>query len=316
MGVQGALLAPAKGGAIPESVREDRVSAANGICGLAGVAAVVVGTVAGNELYVLSKPHGYAHWFVYAAVLIGAALLGWAATRLVAHHPAADPDRPFPRNPFEDTLRDLRSLWKDRRLFGVACASCYFWFLASLVQVNVYLFGTSELHVRAALVGPLLGILALGASVGAVAAGVLSRGRVRLELTPASAVGMAVSGILLGLVPARLGPQSAYVASSILLFTMGFAAGFYDVPLQSYLQTNSRVEERGRILATSTSMAFLSMLISSGVFWLLRHAFHLSAGGIFAALGIVTVPIAMMLFGSFSTGVRHWLRRRGVARWA
>jgi acyl-[acyl-carrier-protein]-phospholipid O-acyltransferase/long-chain-fatty-acid--[acyl-carrier-protein] ligase len=312
MGVQGALLSPAKSGAIPESVTEDRVSAANGVCGLAAVAAAVVGTVTGNELYVLSKPHGHAHWLVYAAVLIGAALLGWAATRLVGHQPAADPKRAFPRNPFKDTLADLQRLWKDRRLFGVACASCYFWFLAAIVQVNIYLFGTSELHVRHALVGPLLGLLALGASVGAVVAGVVSHGRVRLELTPASALGMAVSGILLDVIPARLGPHPAYIASSILLFTIGFAAGFYDIPLQAYLQTKSPIKERGRILAAATSMAFLSMLISSGIFWLLRHAFHLSAGGIFMTVGIVTLPISMVLFASFSPTGRRWLRSRGV----
>jgi acyl-[acyl-carrier-protein]-phospholipid O-acyltransferase / long-chain-fatty-acid--[acyl-carrier-protein] ligase len=312
MGVQGALLSPARSGAVPESVSENRVSAANGVCGLAAVAAAVVGTVTGNQLYVFSKPQGHAHWLVYAAIMIGAALVGWAATRLVEHQDAADPERAFPRNPFEDTLEDLQRLWKDRRLFGVACASCYFWFLAALVQVNIYLFGTSELHVRHALVGPLLGLLALGASVGAVVAGVVSYGRVRLELTPASALGMAVSGILIDVIPARLGPHAAYIAASILLFAIGFAAGFYDVPLQSYLQTKSPIKQRGRILAASTSMAFLSMLISSGIFWLLRHVFHLSAGGIFMAVGIVTVPISVVLFASFSPGCRRWLARRAV----
>lgn len=312
MGVQGALLSPAKSGAIPEAVTEDRVSAANGVCGLASVAAAVVGTVTGNELYVLSKPHGHAHWPVYAAAMIGAALLGSAATRLVGHQPAADPSRPFPRNLFKDTLEDLQRLWSDRRLFGVACASCYFWFLAALVQVNIYLFGTSELHVRHALVGPLLGLLALGASLGAVVAGALSRGRVRLELTPASALGMAVIGILLDVIPPRLGPRPAYIAASILLFTIGFAAGFYDVPLQSYLQTKSPIQQRGRILAAATSMAFLSMLLSAGIFWLLRHAFGLSAGGIFLAVGIVTLPIAMVLFASFSPRGRRWLGRLGA----
>jgi hypothetical protein len=43
-------------------------------------------------------------------------------------------------------------------------------------------------------------------------------------------------------------------------------------------------------------MAFLSMLIASGTFWLLRHAFHLSAGGIFMAVGILTLPISAVLF--------------------
>lgn len=307
MGVQGALMAPAKGGAIPESVHERAVPAANGVCGLAAVAAAVVGTVIGNELYVLSRPDGHAHWGVFAAVLIGASLLGWGATRLIDHHRAADPRRPLPRNPFKDTLRDLQTLWKDRRLFGVACASSYFWFLASLTQVNVYLFAT-ELHVSAALVGPMLGILALGASVGAVAAGAMSRGKVRLELTPASALGMAVSGVLLDLIPPRLGARSAYVAASIILFGMGFAAGLYDVPLQSYLQTRSRIEVRGRILATATSMTFLAMLISSGAFWLMRHAFHLTGGGIFMTVGVVTLPISGVLLKYFSPIIRKRAR--------
>jgi acyl-[acyl-carrier-protein]-phospholipid O-acyltransferase/long-chain-fatty-acid--[acyl-carrier-protein] ligase len=309
MGAQGALLSPAKDGAIPEAVREDRVSAANAGCGVAAVAAVVVGTLTGSELYVLSMPRGRAHGWVYAVVLIGAALAGWAATRLVAEHPAADPGRPFPRNPFRDTLNDLQSLWQERRLFGVACASAYFWFLASLAQIDVYLFATAELRVEAALVGPLLGLLALGASVGAVAAGVLSRGRVRLELTPVSALGMAVSGVLIDLVPSRLGARSAYVASGVLLFCMGLAAGLYDVPLRSYLQTRSRIEVRGRVLATATAMSFFSMLLASGCFWLMRHAFQLSGGAIFMAVGIMTLPVAAVLFAYFSPSVRRWRGR-------
>jgi len=138
-------------------------------------------------------------------------------------------------------------------------------------------------------------------------AGAVSRGKVRLELTPASALGMAVSGILLDVIPGRLGGHAAYIAASILLFAIGFAAGFYDVPLQSYLQTKSPIKQRGRILAASTSMAFLSMLISSAIFWLFRHAFHLSAGRIFLAVGIVTLPISLVLFASFSRSGRRWV---------
>lgn len=299
MGVQGALLAPAKGGAIPEAVREERVSAANGVCGLAAIAAAVVGTVAGNELYVVSAPRGLAHAWVYATTMLGASLLGWAATRLLEPEPAADPARRFPRNPFADTLGSLRELWHERHLFGVACASSYFWFVASLAQVNVYLFATTELHTSASLVGPLLGCLALGACVGAVVAGAVSRGGVRLGLSPLSALGMAASGFLIDVVPERLGARAAYVASSVLLFGMGLAAGLYDVPLQSYLQTESRVEARGRVLASSTSMMFSSMLVSAGVFWLLRHTFHLTGGGIFLAVGVVTLPVAGVLFVFF-----------------
>lgn len=46
----------------------------------------------------------------------------------------------------------------------------------------------------------------------------------RLKLTPASALGMAVSGVLLDLIPTRLGARPAYVAANIILFCMGLAA--------------------------------------------------------------------------------------------
>lgn len=304
MGVQGALLSPAREGAIPESVRKDAVPAANGVVGLAAVAAAVVGTVAGNELSVLSAPRGRAHWYVYAVTLIGVALVGWGASLLVTHTKAADPRRAFPRNPIKDTRRDLETLWNEKGLFGVTCASSYFWFLASLTQVNVYVFA-DDLHVRAALVGPLLGLLALGACAGAALAGAVSRGKIRLELTSFSAFGMAVSGILLALVPGHFGPRSAYIASSALLFCMGLSAGFYDVPLQSYLQTKSRPEVRGRILASATSMMFLSMLLASGVFWVMRRLVHLSGGGVFLAVGVGTLPISGILLWYFSPKAHH-----------
>jgi hypothetical protein len=96
---------------------------------------------------------------------------------------------------------------------------------------------------------------------------------------------------------------------NILPFCMGFAAGLYDVPLQSYLETRSRIEIRGRVLATSTSMMFPSMLISSAAFWLLRHAFHMTGGGIFMAVGVITLPISVLLLGYFSSNVRLWFTR-------
>jgi acyl-[acyl-carrier-protein]-phospholipid O-acyltransferase/long-chain-fatty-acid--[acyl-carrier-protein] ligase len=81
---------------------------------------------------------------------------------------------------------------------------------------------------------------------------------------------------------------------------MGLFAGFYDVPLQSYLQTKSRPEVRGRILATATSMMFLSMLVASGVFWVMRRALHLSGGEVFLAVGVGTLPISGVLLWYFS----------------
>ena len=58
MGWQSALFGPSKFGSIPEIVRTDRISAANGLVGLTTVLAIVVGTVAGNLLYCATPAAG------------------------------------------------------------------------------------------------------------------------------------------------------------------------------------------------------------------------------------------------------------------
>jgi hypothetical protein len=45
---------------------------------------------------------------------------------------------------------------------------------------------------------------------------------------------------------------------------------------------------------------FLSMLIASGIYWVMREAFHLSGGGVFLAVGVGTLPISGVLRWYFS----------------
>src|SRR5262249_45866442 len=71
MGAAGALMAPAILGAIPETVREDRISAANGGVGLANVSACVAGSLLGNSLYVLTAPPGIHLWWLSGGTPIG-----------------------------------------------------------------------------------------------------------------------------------------------------------------------------------------------------------------------------------------------------
>ncbi len=196
MGVQGALLAPAKSGCVPEIVRPQSISAANGVLGMATIFSAVVGSVLGEELYVLTRPAGLHRWWLSAVVLVGFAAVGWLGGLLVVHKPAADPHRRPPWNMAKETLCDLRLLAADRTLMLVAVGSAFFWFLAAMSQINIYLFSTTELHVREQYVGPLLGMLALGTGIGAVLAGIWSAGKIDLGLVPLSSVGIAIQRVV------------------------------------------------------------------------------------------------------------------------
>jgi acyl-[acyl-carrier-protein]-phospholipid O-acyltransferase/long-chain-fatty-acid--[acyl-carrier-protein] ligase len=301
LGGQAAIFITSKLGAIPELVRRDKIASANGIINMASMAAIIIGSLAGGILYDRTGPVGTNDWGISASALLGVAVLGWIASLWIGHLPSANPQRPFPRNPAEQTVRDMRSLYAQRPLFLAALGSSYFWALGMLSQVNIYLFANEVLFVpQQRDVGILLGVLTIGIGGGAVLAGTLSRGKIELGLVPFGAAGLAITSILLAFVPGgtEADPSVAgYYWSCFWLLAMGLTAGLYDLPLQAFLQDRSPSQSRGSIMAAYNFMAFGAMLAASGVFWLLScpRVLGLSARTIFLIGGLVTLPATFLI---------------------
>ena len=97
MGAEAALFSPARMGCLPEIVRADRLSAANGLMGLTTIVAIIGGTVAGGMLFSLTGPGGGRHWGISAAALLGVALAGLAGQPV--HRPAAGGQSPPAASP-------------------------------------------------------------------------------------------------------------------------------------------------------------------------------------------------------------------------
>ncbi len=312
MGTQSALFGPSKLGSIPELVRPDRISAANGLIGLTTVIAIVLGTIAGNMLY------GYSIWFA-AAALWSVAAVGVATSLMIGRLRPASPTRPFPINFAGQTVRDLKSLGSNVPLLRAALGTAFFWSLAALAQVNVDLFAISELHVQQQYVGPLLAALALGAGVGSVLAGVWSAGKVELGIVPLGAAAIALSAMLLSAVVGPVGDvgSTAYYWACFWLFALGVGGGLFDVPVQSFLQHRSPDKSRGVILAASNFLTFTGMLLVSGLFWILSDKLGYSARTIFLLAGIATLPVfvyIVWLLPGATIRFLVWLASRTIYR--
>ncbi|MBN2021616.1 MAG: MFS transporter [Pirellulales bacterium] len=297
MGGQSALFGPSKLGSIPELVRARSISAANGLVGLTTVLAIVLGTVAGNCLYTLTCPLGSHLWGVSAAALLGVAIVGWFASLQIRPLRPANPAKTLPVNFFGQTLRDLRALGHSRALLRAALGTAFFWSLGAMAQMNIDVFGITELGVQQQYIGPLLATLALGVGVGSVLAGVWSAGKVELGIVPLGAGLIALSSILLFGVPtpAETSIQDAYGWTCACLFALGLGAGLFDVPLQAFLQERSPEASRGAILAASNFITFSGMLLAAGAFWVFRNPLGLSARGIFLVAGLSTVPVFLYI---------------------
>ena len=304
MGCQSAIFSPAKYGCIPEIVRSDRISAANGIIGLSTVLAIIAGAIAGNFLFDLTTidsetlAPGQYRWWISAMVLVGTAVLGTACSLLIRRLRPANPTKRFNINMATQTFRDVATLWSNRPLLMAAFGVTFFWSVGALLQINIDQLGVEVLRLEQKQVGPLLAALSLGIGAGSVLAGYLSKGRIELGMVPFGAAGVAGCSLLMCLIPqatvdsGMAEPLTApYFAACFSLFLLGCSGGIYNVPLQSYLQDRSPRKTRGSILAAVNFLTCSGMFLVSGLYWLMTGPMGFSADRVFLAAGVFTIPV-------------------------
>ena len=96
MGKKAALFSPAKLGIIPELLRVDRISAANGVFGLATVSATVIGMGVGTWLRDATGYRGTEALWLSATVLLLVALVGFGVSLTIRPVLTADPGEAAP----------------------------------------------------------------------------------------------------------------------------------------------------------------------------------------------------------------------------
>jgi len=311
MGTQSALLSTAKFGIIPELVPREKLSAANGLAGLVTLIAVIVGTVAGNELYFHTRPDGLNELWISAIALLGVACAGIVASFFISHVTPANPGIRFPANPVTASWRDFKLLISDRPILRVTLGIGFFWSLASLAQLNIDTFVNLNLGMSQPDVGKYLAVLSVGVGVGSVLAGFWSGGRVELGMVPLGAVMMAAACLLAFLC------GNSWWLFGMSLVMIGVGGGLFNVPLNAYIQDRSPHESLGAILASGHQLTAVGILMVSGLFPFLRNGLECTADQIFLIAGLGTLPIVVYvvwLIPQATIRFLVWLLSRTVYR--
>src|SRR5262249_46348745 len=159
----------------------------------------------------------------------------------------------------------------------------YFWFLGSLLQLVVLLFGTQTMGLDGTWVSLLSASAAIGIGAGSMLAGRLSGDKVELGLAPIGAIGMGLFAVALS--------QSAhsFTLAVINLTIVGLFGGLFAVPLNALLQQKSGDEEKGRLMATNNFLNMLAIALASGALWFLSDYLHASPATILLIFGILTL---------------------------
>ena len=278
MGTHSAIFGPSKYGSLPELLPEKKLSWGNGILELGTFMAIILGIVAAAAM---SEQFRGRQW-LSGVVLIALAVIGFIACLGITKIPAANPAKKFNLNFPAEIWRQVRAMRGDRPLWLALCGNTYFNFLGMLLLLNLFFYGSETLGVTEQHIGYLSAALALGIGLGSVAAGYLSGGKIEYGLVPLGAFGLSIFSAWLARPTVMFGPSLA------LLALLGFAGGFFIVPIAALLQHRPSRENKGQVQATANWCSFVGVFLASGAHWLLAQKLSLSPRGIFLVGGVLT----------------------------
>jgi acyl-[acyl-carrier-protein]-phospholipid O-acyltransferase/long-chain-fatty-acid--[acyl-carrier-protein] ligase len=276
---QNALFGPSKYGLLPELLPAKRLSWGNGILELGTFLALIAGSVAGAFFADIFSGRQ-----IYSGVAFaGLSVLGLVTALGISRVPAADPAKQFRINAFGDLWSNGKLIRADRALWLAVVGNTYFWLLGAVLQFNIILYGQDVLKISSTHNGILQVSIAAGIGLGSVAAGFLSAGQIEYGLIPLGSLGMTCFGLLLGIRGLSFGEVLG------LLAALGFAAGFFIVPINALIQHRPPESHKGGVIAAANLLSFVGVGAGTAAYYGFTHYLRLAPGAIFLWTSVATL---------------------------
>lgn len=283
MAAHSAFFAPAKYGVIPELAEREQLSRANGLVESFTFLAIIFGTTLASALPQLAS----GRYWLAATVCLLVAIAGLCSAWLMPQTELADPGRKISLFPAE-LFRTMRHIRRDSKLMLAIIGLAYFWFVGAFAQLNLIGYGIQRLGLTQEQSGYLFLAAAFGIGIGSLLAARISGHTVELGLVPVGSIGLIIAHELLLAAP----PSIAVITAVIMLF--GISAGFFSLPFQTFIQYGAEPAMRGEVLAASSFINWIGILLASAATFLASATFKLSAAEGFASIGALTLVLTIL----------------------
>ncbi|MBW8015554.1 MAG: MFS transporter [Planctomycetes bacterium] len=284
MATQSTFFSPAKYGIIPELVEADQVSRANSYIEAMTYLAIIFGTVGAS--FILKKITGEDFGFA-AAFCVLFAIIGCSFTFPIRKTPPANKDAKPSVFFIRDILRTILEIRHDKNLLMAVLASAYFLMIGAFIQMNLFAYGREVLDFDSINSGYLFFFCAIGIGAGSFWAGRLSGRHVELGIVPIGALGLSLSMFLLA------GASNMWVVFALLVL-LGVSGGLYVVPIHSFVQIKSPKAKRGQVLAASSFIGWIGVLLSAGMLYVFSEWLKLSASQVFVVISLLTLILTVV----------------------
>jgi len=303
---QAAIFGPTKYALLPELLPTEKLSWGNGIVELTTLLAAIFAALAAG--FLSRTFHGRQ---IYSGVIfLALSAAGLLCTLGIDKLPVADPTRRFKWNFAREFFREIARMRQDRILFTAVIANTFFWFLGSLLLLNIVLYATDILRVDEIHSSYLLAGLSLGIGIGSFLAGYVSGRKIEY--------GMILPGIAAIVVMASLLSLSglSFTIVFALLALLGCAGGFFVVPVNASIQHRPRPEEKGRTIAAANLLSFVGVALQPVAQYFMLHLGHPDPARTFLICGVMSLVMAFILVRMLPqlwTAALNWTRLRPSA---
>jgi acyl-[acyl-carrier-protein]-phospholipid O-acyltransferase / long-chain-fatty-acid--[acyl-carrier-protein] ligase len=276
---QGALFGPSKYGLLPELLPEKLLSWGNGVLELGTFLAIIAGSVAGAFM----ADFFHQRQEIPGLIFFGCSMLGLATSYTISRVPAADVTKRFRANFLGDLWSQGKLIRGDRVLWLAVLGNTYFWFFGALLQFDIVFYGKYVLRTSDFHDGILQAGAAVGIGLGCLAAGYFSGGKIEYGLVPLGAMGMTVFAFALAM------HGLSFLTVLVLLAAVGFAGGFFVVPVNALIQHRPDEANKGGVIAAANLLSFVGIFAASGVYYVVTSYLHLGPAAIFFWAAIATL---------------------------
>lgn len=289
MASQSAFFSPTKFGIVPELVPPEDISRANSYLQALTYLAIIIGTALAPMAIGLCGDR----YELAAIFCVGLAGFGLLCSCRIAPTQPANSSAKFSPFFLVEIWRSLALVRKDGFLFLAVLSSAYFLFIGAYVQLNVIPYGLKELAIplaERASAAYLFVFAAVGIGIGSLLAGRLSGRSVEFGIVPIGAMLMTIGAVGLNFCP------RTYLGAGVFFVIFGLGGGFFIVPVQAFIQLRSPREKLGEILAASSFLSWIGVILASQLLKFLDQVAHFTPGEGFVVLGIATFVLMIAAF--------------------
>lgn len=311
MGTQSAFFGPVKYSILPELLEENEILSGNAYFEMGTYIAILLGTIVGGVIITI----GGAHHLPVIFTVITLAIIGVFASLANPKLEAANPLLKVGKNPITPTINILQLAYKKKNVFLSLIGISWFWFLGAIILTVLPVLTKEFLHANEYVVTFFLAVFSIGIGIGSILCEKIGQEEIDLGLVVIGAFLMSVflfdlstitpipyQGEALTITGILTSFQGLHLTISMALFAL--AAGFYSVPLYTYMQVFSDNGERSQVVAANNILNAFFMVVSSVILMLL-FAIKVTIPQIFFIFAVVNTILAYI---TYKLVPEHFLR--------